>query len=152
MLPPFSSWTLPDRFLHIQAYDTYTSAMYHRTLVTSLIIICIFANHSHAFPAACGVCQASCSVVAAACYFANGAIFGTVHSARASPALSRCNTAYGTCQATCASTWIARVNGLTGMEQLEQQMGGMNLGPMTSAEGEGGLNVLLDQFTKMNIK
>jgi hypothetical protein len=78
-------------------HHAYNTAMYHPRLKTTPLALCILIGHSHAHPAAYGICQASCAVVVAACYIANGAMFGTVRAVGASPSLLRCNTAYGTC-------------------------------------------------------
>lgn len=115
-----------------------------------LLIFCTFFGHSHANPAAYGVCQAGCAAAVAACYIANGAKFGTVRAVGAPPALVRCNTAFGTCQATCSTIWRARANGPTMLDQLAQQMRGMSLDPPT--DGEGPLDGLMGEFAKMNIK
>ena len=124
--------------------------MNYQRLMTVLLAFCTFFRVFHANPAAYGICQASCAVVVAACYVANGAIFGAVRAAGAPPALLRCNTAFGTCQATCSAVWRARANGPTVLDQLSQQMGGMSLGLPT--EEERALDGLVDGFAKMNIK
>lgn len=115
-----------------------------------LLIFCTFFNHTHANPAAYGVCQASCAVVVAACYVANGAIFGAVRAAGAPPALLRCNTAFGACQATCSTVWRARANDPNALDQLSQQMGGMSLG--LPIDEEGALDGIMDGFAKMHLK
>ena len=115
-----------------------------------LLVLCTLFNFSHANTAAYGVCQASCATVVAACYVANGAIFGAVRAVGAPPALLRCNTAFGTCQATCSTIWRARANNPTALDQLTQHMGGMSLGPRT--DEERALDGLMDGFKKMNIK
>ncbi|GAB7333604.1 hypothetical protein MBLNU13_g05172t1 [Cladosporium sp. NU13] len=120
--------------------------MHFLTLELILLMFCTFFGHGHANPAAYAVCQASCAVVVAACYIANGARFGTVRAVRAPPGLLRCNTAFGACQATCSTIWGAHANGPTMLDQLTQQMGGMSLGPPTDEEG------LKEGFAKMNIK
>ena len=124
--------------------------MHHQRLQTALLLFCAFFNPSHANPAAYGVCQASCAVVVAACYIANGAIFGAVRAAEAPPALLGCNTAFGTCQATCSAVWRARAYGPTVLDQLSQQMGGMSLDRPTG--DVGALDGIMDGFAKMNIK
>ena len=58
-------------------------------------------------PIACGICQAGCAAVVAACYSAAGAVFGTVAAPAAPPALLACNSAFGTCQAACAAVALA---------------------------------------------
>jgi hypothetical protein len=124
--------------------------MHCPTLKTILLFFCTFFSYGHADPAAYGVCQAGCAAVVAACYIANGARFGTVRAVGASPGLLRCNTAFGTCQATCSTVWRAYANGATVLDQLAQQMGGMSLGPPT--DEERALDGLMDGFAKMNIK
>jgi hypothetical protein len=124
--------------------------MHHQRLMTVLLVFCTFLSHTNANPAAYGVCQASCAVVVAACYVANGAIFGAVRAAGAPPALLRCNTAFGACQATCSTVWKARANAPNALDQLSQQMGGMSLGP--PSDDGGALDGLMDGFAKMNIK
>ena len=88
-----------------QEHQSYTAIMHHRRLKPVLLIFCTFFTYTHAISAAYGVCQASCAVVVAACYVANGAVFGAVRAAGAPPALLRCNTAFGTCQATCSTIY-----------------------------------------------
>lgn len=84
------------------------------------------------------------------CYLLHGAVFGAVRAAGAPPALLRCNAAFGRCQATRVSVWIAGANVPTALVQLEQQMRGMSLGPR--ADEEQSLDSLQDGFVKMNIK
>ncbi|KAI8349665.1 hypothetical protein BD560DRAFT_439151 [Blakeslea trispora] len=49
-----------------------------------------------------GVCQTGCNAVAAACYAATGAVFGTVTAGAGTPAaILSCNTAHGVCMAHC---------------------------------------------------
>lgn len=124
--------------------------MHCPTFKSVLLIFCALLGHSNADPAAYGVCQASCAVVVAACYVANGTRFGTVRAVGAPPALLRCKAEFGTCQATCSSIWRARVDGPTMLDQLAQQMGGMSLGP--PADQEGAFDGLMDGFAKINIK
>ena len=50
-----------------------------------------------------------------------------------------------TCQATCSTVWRAQANGLTVLDQLAQQMGGISLGLPTDEEE------LMDGFAKMNL-
>ena len=133
-----------------QAHQSHIAIMHCLTLKAILLVFCTFFGKSHANPAAYGMCQASCAVVVAACYIANGARFGTVRAVGAPPALLRCNTAFGTCQATCSSVWRAHANGPTMLDQLAQQMGDMSLAPPKGEEGA--LDGIVDGFAKMNIK
>lgn len=64
------------------------------------------ATLTNAGPLAYGICQAGCSVVVVACYAAAGVTFGTVVASLAPPAIIACNTAYGTCQAACATAFF----------------------------------------------
>lgn len=138
-----------DATVFTPAYHDFTTRMLYSPSIAALLTLCLLISQSYANPAAY-VCQASCAVIVAARYVANGAIFGAVRAIRASPALLKCNTAFGTCQATCASVWVAHANGPTTLEQLEQQMGGMSLG--STANEDGGLDALMDGFAKMNIQ
>ena len=123
--------------------------MHFLTLKAILLIFCTFGlGHSHANPVAYGVCQASCAVVVAACYIANGDRFGTVRAVGAPPALLSCLTAFGTWQATCSPIWRARANGPTVLDQLMQQMGGLSLG----ANEEGAVGGLMDKFANVSIE
>lgn len=107
-------------------------------------------EYSYASSSVYGACQASCAIVVASCYLLHGAVFGAVRAAGAPPALLRCNTAFGRCQATCATVWIARANVPTALKQLEQQMGEMSL---TSTTGEEeALDLLRDGLVKLNIQ
>ena len=124
--------------------------MHHPRLHVVLLVFCTYFSHSHANPVAYGVCQAGCAAIVAACYVTNGAIFGAVRAAGASPALLRCNKAFGTCQATCHTVWRAHANGPTVLDQLMEQMEGMSLGPPT--DEQRALDGLIDGFAKMNIK
>jgi len=124
--------------------------MPHQRLKAVFLTLCTLIVYSHAGPAAYGLCQAHCAAVITACYIKNGAIFGAVRAAGAPPALLRCNTAFGTCQATCASVWIVRATSSTAMDLLGQQMEDMSLGP-TANEDEA-LGGLMEGFEKMNIK
>ncbi|KZT10597.1 uncharacterized protein LAESUDRAFT_636027, partial [Laetiporus sulphureus 93-53] len=55
-------------------------------------------------PIAYALCQTGCNTVAAACYSAAGFQFGTVVASLLAPAtILACNTALGTCSATCAT-------------------------------------------------
>lgn len=143
--PAFSIQDLPAREHH-----AYTATMHSMRLQVGLLLFCTLINHSHANPAAYGVCQASCAVVVAACHVANGAMFGAVRTAGAPPALFRCNTTFGTCQATFPTVWRARANSPTASDQLMQQMGGMALGSPTNEERA--LDGLMDGMAKTNIK
>jgi hypothetical protein len=115
-----------------------------------LLVFCAFFKYSRANPAAYGLCQARRAAIVAACYVANGAMFGAVRGAEAPPALLRCNAAFGTCQATCSAVWKARANGSIVLDQLAQQMKGVSLGPPT--EEARALDGIMDGFAKMNIK
>lgn len=53
-------------------------------------------------PIAYGICQAGCSALVIACYSAAGFTFGTVAAPAAPAAIVGCNSAFGTCQASCA--------------------------------------------------
>lgn len=119
-------------------------------LTATLFVLLTAIKHSHAIPAAYGACQASCATVVGGCYLLHGAVFGALRATFASPALLRCNAAFGRCQASCATIWIARTDGLTALEQLEQQMGGMSLG--SAIREEEVLDSLRDGLAKMNIR
>jgi hypothetical protein len=67
------------------------------TLATAALI-----GQSAAGPAAYGICQAGCGVLAGACYTAAGFVFGTVAAIAAPPAIVGCNSAFGVCSAKCA--------------------------------------------------
>jgi hypothetical protein len=97
------------------------ATMHFLRLKAILLIFCTFFGYN---PAAYGVCQTSCAVVVAACYIANDAKFCTVRAIGAPLALLSCNTAFGTCQATCSTVWRARANGFIVSDQLMQRMGG----------------------------
>ncbi|TVY92812.1 hypothetical protein LAWI1_G003505 [Lachnellula willkommii] len=58
-------------------------------------------------PAAYGLCQTGCVGVAVACYSAAGFTFGTVAAATAPAAIVACNSAYGSCCATCHALLFA---------------------------------------------
>ncbi|KAI0360877.1 hypothetical protein OH77DRAFT_1517275 [Trametes cingulata] len=59
-------------------------------------------------PAAYGICQTGCNVVAVACYAAAGAVFGTVTAGVGTPAaILACNVALGQCSAACALVVLA---------------------------------------------
>jgi hypothetical protein len=123
--------------------------MRYRIPIVALFILIIVIKHSSAIPGAYGVCQASCAFFVAGCYCFHGAVFGTVRAAGAPPALLRCNAAFAECQAACASACIPRTTGLGALQQLEQQMQGMSLGPKTGEEEA--LDALRDGFAKMNL-
>ncbi|KAL3070296.1 hypothetical protein niasHS_016123 [Heterodera schachtii] len=79
---------------------TLSSALFAVLLMISLLVA-----HSHAGPAAYGVCQAGCAAVVVACYGAAGVVFGTITAGVGTPpAIMACNAAYGSCQAAC---WAA---------------------------------------------
>lgn len=134
----------------MQEHRAYIAAMHYLRLQAVIPVFCTFVNYGHAKPAAYGACQASCAAIVAACYVANGAMFGAVRAAGAPPTLLRCNAAFGTCQATCSTVWRARANDPTALDQLSQQMGGMSLGPPT--DEERALDGLIEGLAKMNIK
>ncbi|KLO07918.1 hypothetical protein SCHPADRAFT_944882 [Schizopora paradoxa] len=54
-----------------------------------------------------GLCQTGCNVLAAACYAAAGATFGTIAAPAAPAAVVGCNGALGTCMAACSVAVIA---------------------------------------------
>jgi hypothetical protein len=58
-------------------------------------------------PAAYGICQAGCSAVVMACYFAGGSTWGATLGATAPATIVGCNIAFGTCQAACAAVLLA---------------------------------------------
>jgi hypothetical protein len=50
------------------------------------------------------ICSSGCAAVAVACYSAAGAVFGTVTAGVGTPAaILACNSAFGTCMASCAA-------------------------------------------------
>jgi hypothetical protein len=120
--------------------------MHYLRLKAVLLVFCTLFTSGRANQAEYGVCQAGCAAIVAACYVANGAVFGAVRADGAPPALLRCNAAFGTRQATCSTIWGARANSPDVLGQLAQQMGGMSLGPPTDEE------TALDGLAKMNIR
>jgi hypothetical protein len=124
--------------------------MRYQIPIAALFILIIAIKHSSAIPGAYGACQASCAIFVAGCYCFHGAVFGAVRAAGAPPAVLRCNAAFAKCQATCASIWIPRATGLTALEQLEQQRGGLSLG--TTAGEDEAVSELGDVFAKMNLQ
>jgi hypothetical protein len=66
-----------------------------------LILLSVLIGYVAAGPLALGLCSAGCAAVAVACYSAAGAIFGTVAAVAAPPAILACNSAFGTCMASC---------------------------------------------------
>jgi hypothetical protein len=130
--------------------QAHTTNMRYQIPIAMLLILIVAIKHSDAIPGAYGACQTSCAILVAGCYCFHGAVFGAVRAAGASPAILRCNVAFAKCQATCASIWIPRAIDLTAVEQLEQQMGGLSLGPKTSEEEA--VDALRDGFAKMNLQ
>jgi hypothetical protein len=63
----------------------------------------LVANLVHAGPVAYALCQAGCAGVVTACYGAGGATWGATLGATAPATIVACNTAFGACQATCAT-------------------------------------------------
>ncbi|KAA1466913.1 hypothetical protein DENSPDRAFT_876911 [Dentipellis sp. KUC8613] len=53
-------------------------------------------------PISYAICQTGCNTVAVACYAAAGFQFGTVLAVAAPATILACNSALGTCSATCA--------------------------------------------------
>ena len=57
-----------------------------------------------------GMCQTGCNTVAAACYAAAGATFGTITAGAGVPAvIIGCNSALGVCMAACAAVALSPV-------------------------------------------
>ncbi|PWW74214.1 hypothetical protein C7212DRAFT_210569 [Tuber magnatum] len=73
-----------------------------------LLLPTSFAAVALAGPISYGICQGGCAAVAVACYSGAGFIFGTVPAtaAAAIPAVLACNSAFGTCSATCAGVTL----------------------------------------------
>jgi len=74
----------------------------------NLLLPASFATAALAGPISYGICQSGCACVVVACYTAAGAVFGTVPGAAAAacPAILACNSAFGTCSATCAGVTL----------------------------------------------
>ncbi|KAI1289864.1 hypothetical protein HDE_08452 [Halotydeus destructor] len=71
-----------------------------------LFILVLLASNAMAGPLLYGICQAGCAAVVVACYTAAGAVFGTVAAPAAPAAIVGCNSAFGTCSASCAAATI----------------------------------------------
>ncbi|GAA5873123.1 hypothetical protein JCM16303_006949 [Sporobolomyces ruberrimus] len=69
------------------------------------VTLALSATTVNGGPIVHGLCQAGFSAVVVACYSAAGAVFGCVPAAglAAGSALLACNSAFGTCSATCAT-------------------------------------------------
>ncbi|KAI1156788.1 hypothetical protein F4825DRAFT_402532 [Nemania diffusa] len=69
--------------------------------------ILAFVPVGSAGPAAYSLCQGGCSAVVMACYEAAGFTWGATMGASAPATIVACNTAFGTCQASCWAAAIA---------------------------------------------
>ncbi|EGZ13393.1 hypothetical protein PHYSODRAFT_514712 [Phytophthora sojae] len=69
--------------------------------LTAALVVLGLAAAVNAGPAAYGICQTGCNVLAVACYAATGAVFGT-----AIPAIINCNKALGVCMASCVAAGL----------------------------------------------
>ncbi|KAG0129985.1 hypothetical protein HOY82DRAFT_563331 [Tuber indicum] len=74
----------------------------------NLLLPMSFATVALAGPISYGICQSGCAAIVCVCYSAAGAVFGTVPAAAAAamPAIVACNSAFGTCSATCAGVTL----------------------------------------------
>ena len=80
-----------------------------KTLASVLVVLGLASTHEVAAgPLAYGICQTGCNALAAACYIAAGAVFGTVTAGISTiPAILGCNVALGTCMAGCVAAGCA---------------------------------------------
>ncbi|CAG7562008.1 unnamed protein product [Fusarium equiseti] len=69
---------------------------------TPLITIACVASPVSAGPLAYAACQSGCAGVVMACYSAAGFTWGATFGASAPASILLCNSAFGTCSATCA--------------------------------------------------
>uniref|UniRef100_A0A336LKK4 CSON008474 protein n=1 Tax=Culicoides sonorensis TaxID=179676 RepID=A0A336LKK4_CULSO len=70
-----------------------------------LLILSLLSYEVQAGIIAAGICYSGYAAVAVACFSAAGVVFGTVKliQIKASPKLSACNGAFGTCERACMS-------------------------------------------------
>lgn len=81
--------------------------MRFKDFVLALAIFALLIIQVQSGPIAYGIFQAGCAGVVVACYSAAGFVFGNVLAAGAPPAIIACNTAYASCQASCAVVALA---------------------------------------------
>ncbi|KAI6186997.1 hypothetical protein M3Y98_00193900 [Aphelenchoides besseyi] len=72
----------------------------------SLLMFLLFFDFASSGPIGYGVCQAGCAGVVMACYSAAGYTWGATLGASAPATIVACNTAFGSCQAACASVLL----------------------------------------------
>lgn len=77
--------------------------------IKTLIIFLGLFNVICCGPIGVGICYAGCAGLVVACFGAAGAVFGTVPGAviAASPALTACNAAFGSCMSMCTVAIVA---------------------------------------------
>ncbi|GAA6052904.1 hypothetical protein JCM3770_004401 [Rhodotorula araucariae] len=82
--------------------------MHKLVALVALVALLSLTKSASAGPLAYGTCQAGCACLVVACYAAAGAVFGTITAgAGTAPAILKCNSAYGVCQAACAAAAAA---------------------------------------------
>jgi hypothetical protein len=76
-----------------------------KSILISLLIVCLLINQTESGPVLGGLCYAGCAAVVVACYSAAGFTFGTIAAAAAPPAIIACNAAFGKCMAACSAAF-----------------------------------------------
>ncbi|KAF2130492.1 hypothetical protein P153DRAFT_366077 [Dothidotthia symphoricarpi CBS 119687] len=76
------------------------------TTLTTLTAMLALIPCATAGPIGYAICQAGCSSVVMACYAAAGFTWGATLGATAPASIVACNTAFGTCQAACATVLL----------------------------------------------
>lgn len=85
------------------------SKMY-KVQIYCLVLFLGLISPAFAGPLAYGICQTGCNALAAACYTAAGATFGTVTAGAGVPAvILGCNAAQGVCMAGCVAAGCAPI-------------------------------------------